>query len=296
MASLGKSARGENKRGDMTLDDEERAFRSTDDDLLAEARRSRPSDDQLLADADDPTVTSDGDHPKTDAIPYHFVPLQLEGRTHMPTAGSAALVEEIGGLPALEGMTYFFYNNAFQDATLDKFIRSHDDPHAKRFARWIIQKLVPNSSVWDEDRDARSKEPVEVANGHTVVVHDRSSAHLAAWHSPKRPRDEVGRHFKLDESRVWMRLHFWAMRKVIGGTSPSFVDYYVRFIGHFVNVYENAAPAFARESYRWSENPDNIQVYLDNGRRMGDILGLTVGQALGQLPEDEASDAVWPYV
>lgn len=77
------------------------------------------------------------------------------------------------------------------------------------------------------------------------VSHDRSSAHFAAWYSPKREPEKVGEHFKpedlrwccfrgvqglirwlwLDTSlkswmrmmaqdaRVWMRLHFWAARE-----------------------------------------------------------------------------------
>lgn len=107
--------------------------------------------------------------------------------THKFNAASTALIKEIGGLPALENMTTHFYNNAFIDSTLDKFLRSHDDPHADRFARWIHQKLTC-SSVWDDERASRSHSPVKVANGRTVVVHDRSSAHVAAWYSPKRPR------------------------------------------------------------------------------------------------------------
>jgi hypothetical protein len=46
-----------------------------------------------------------------------------------------------------------------------------------------------------------------------------------------------------------MRLHFWAMRSVgIFERSPSFAAYYVKFIAHFVSVYERTAPPFARES------------------------------------------------
>jgi len=76
----------------------------------------------------------------------------------------------------------------------------------------------------------------------------------------------------------------------------------VRFIGHFVSVYERHAPPFARESARWSADPANIKVYLDAGRRMPDIMGLDIRRALGQLPADErlcaSSDTyppTWPY-
>lgn len=77
--------------------------------------------------------------------------------------------------------------------------------------------------------------------------------------------------------------------------SPTFCDYYVRFLGHFIRVYESSAPAFARESLRWSADPKNIANYLRNGRRMVDVMGLTLDQAEEQLPESEANDFVWPY-
>lgn len=275
-----------------TLDHEERAFRATDEGLVAEEELFKT---EGIIGTSTSGVDSDLERP---ACPYKVVPLRMggtNGRTHMPSTDSSALIDEIGGLSTLEEITKSFYDKAFRDATLDKFIRSHDEPHAKRFAGWIHQKLT-GSSVWDNDRASRSDEPVEVANGHTIVVHDRTSAHVAAWHSPKRQPNEVGRHFRLDECRVWMRLHFWAMREVIGGTSPSFTEYYIRLIGHFVSVYEGSAPVFARESYRWSSSPGNIQEYMDRGRRMDNVLGLSLGKALKQIPGDEANDTSWPDV
>jgi len=289
-----------------SLDDEVRNFRETDDDLLAENNsfdNNKMSTSNEVADTyyddnvktDDTTSSNDNNGP---LHPYHFVPLRMggNGRTHVATTASAALIiDELGGLPPLERMTNAFYGKAFRDKTLDQFIRSHSDPHGSRFARWIHQKLA-GGTLWDEDRAARSDEPVEVANGHGIVVHDRTSAHVAAWHSPKRPSKDVGRHFDLDECRVWMRLHFWAMRECgLANVSPAFADYYVRFIGHFVNVYERSAPAFARDSYRWSANPENIQKYIDDGYEMKEVLGLSLGKALEQIPEEEANDDVWPY-
>merc|ERR1712012_1308341 len=115
----------------------------------------------------------------------------------------------------------------------------------------------------DEERETRGNKPIQVARGLSVVVDDRTSAHVAAWHSPKRPSKEVGRRFQLDECRVWMRLHFWALRASgMMERSPSFADYYVRFISHFVRVYETTAPAFARDSLRWSADPANVQRYI----------------------------------
>jgi len=269
-----------------TLDKEVEAFRKDDEELQAEHENTASAQQNI-----ENLVTN-----KPNYVPYHFVPLRMggNGRTHVATVESAGLVEEIGGLSTLKAMTESFYSKAFRDITLDKFIQSHADPHGDRFARWIYQKLA-GGTLWDEERASRSDEPVKVANGHTIVVHDRTSAHVAAWNSPKRPSNDVGRHFKLDECRVWMRLHFWAMRECVNEASPAFVDYYVRFIGHFVSVYESTAPAFARDSYRWSANQGNIEKYVKAGYRMDDVLGLSVGRALEQIPHDEANDDTWPY-
>ena len=213
-----------------------------------------------------------------------------------PSSATKNLLETEVSLNDLEGMTNAFYELAFQDYTIDKFIRSHDDPHGSRFAKWIHQKLT-GSNVWDRDRQTRDLTPHAVAGGRTVVVHDRTSAHVAAWYSPKRPKNEVGRHFTLEECRIWMRLHFWAMRKVgMVEKSPTFADYYVRFIGHFVAVYERSATQFARDSFRWSANPKNIERYIKNGRKMTDVIGVRYTKALNTLPEAEAEDVDWPYI
>jgi hypothetical protein len=227
--------------------------------------------------------------------PYRFVPLRMGGggRTHTVSNGSASLMDEVT-LDDLKKMTELFYEKAFNDPIIDKFIRSHDDPHGDRFAKWIHQKLS-GSTIWDEDRAQRDPTPVVVAGGRTHVVHHRSSAHVGAWYSPKRPSHDVGKHFQLDDCRIWMRLHFWAMRESgIIEKSPSFSDYYVRFIGHFVRVYESTAPAFARDSFRWSADPKNIEKYLREGV-MHDVIGLSLEKAEYQLPESEANDFEWPY-
>ena len=78
--------------------------------------------------------------------------------------------------------------------------------------------------------------------------------------------------------------------------APSFCDYYVRFIGHFVRVYESKAPIFARESLRWSASPENIHRYIhEDNREMKDVLGQDYETALSQLPPFESNDAEWPY-
>ena len=267
-----------NSEKELRLLEEDR-FRSTDADLQEEHvltgnRKSCPFA---------PSTTEASTQAE---CPFSFIPLKLAGRTHKPSIGSQLLMKHEISLTDLQKMTDKFYEFAFKDATLDQFIRSHSDPHGGRFAKWIHQKLS-GSTIWDEDRWSR---------GRSAPVHDRTSAHVAAWYSPKRPSADRGRHFQLDECRVWMRLHFWAMRESgVLAKSPSFADYYVRFIGHFVAVYESTAPMFARESFRWSEDSKSIDAYIQSGRRMTDVLGLSLEDAEQQLPEDEANDFEWPY-
>jgi hypothetical protein len=271
-------------------------FRANDPDLRAEANIHEGIDttaSNTNVKNDDKPAISNHSKPR----PFKYVPLKMggNGRTHVVSAESRRLIEEEVTLNDLEKMTELFYEKAFQDPTLDAFIRSHDDPHGARFAKWIHQKLS-GSTVWDQDRKTRNLQPVTLARGYQHVVHDRTSAHAAAWYSPKRPSQDVGRHFQLDECRVWMRLHFWAMRESgIMEKSVSFANYYVRFIAHFVRVYESTAPAFACDSLRWSEDPANIQAYLENGRRMPDIMNLSLEEAGDQIPEHEANDFEWPY-
>lgn len=52
---------------------------------------------------------------------------------------------------------------------------------------------------------------------------------------------------------------------------------------------------FARDSYRWSADPKNVEDYLSRGRKMHDVIGLTFDQALAQIPDEESYDDVWPY-
>lgn len=269
---------------------------SSANNLEKETQNLRLNDPDLMQEATLSSTSATKAHVAVKASrPYRFVPLGMggSGGTHVVTPGSVALMEEVS-LADLQNMTERFYQKAFKDPTLDQFIGSHDDPHGSRFSKWIHQKLS-GSNVWDMDRAQRDRTPVTVAGGRTTVVHDRSSAHVAAWHSKKRPARDVGRAFKLDECRVWMRLHFWAMRESgIMEKSPSFADYYVRYLGHFVRVYESSAPLYARDSLRWSANPKNTENYKRTGR-MDEVLGLSMEEAEASIPEKEANDFEWPY-
>jgi len=219
---------------------------------------------------------------------------------HRASAVTRRLLSEVGGVKGLGKFTTRFYEHAFQDPHIALFIRDNSDPHGVRFAAWIAEKFGDIDSPWSTERSTRKVCPFS-SHGHSLSTpHDRSSAHYAAWHSPKRERAKFGRHFKLDDCRIWMRLHFLALRESgLVERSPAFTDYYVRFIGHFVSVYERSATLFARESFRWSADRENVRAYLRDGRRrMRDsenVLGRSAQQCLAQLPPSERSDRVWPY-
>jgi len=225
-------------------------------------------------------------------VSVKMYPLQVVNRAHRFTSQTRELVRSVGGLPALRRFTNLFYQRAFADQHVDKFIHSHDDPHGERFASWIAEKMG-DGTPWTDERRTRP----------ATFPHDRSSAHFAAWNSHKREPHKRGDHFKPDDARVWMRLHFWAARECgLFDDHAAFMDYYVRFIAHFISVYSSQAPPFTRDSVRWSADPENIQRYLASGNIMGDVIDVPVGAALATLPADErvysgsgARNASWPY-
>jgi hypothetical protein len=66
------------------------------------------------------------------------------------------------------------------------------------------------------------------------------------------------------------------------------------FIAYFVRIYERTAPPFARESYRWSADPANIDAYLSAGRTMPDVTGVPLATAVRALPREE-NNMAWPF-
>uniref|UniRef100_A0A7S2NWF0 Uncharacterized protein n=1 Tax=Leptocylindrus danicus TaxID=163516 RepID=A0A7S2NWF0_9STRA len=175
----------------------------------------------------------------------------------------------------------------------------------------------------------------------TTVVHDRSSAHFAGWHCIKRPKDDIGQHFMLDDCRAWMRLHFWACRSAglfytpdyhgikdidgaltqVNGNSDSnkpkealsketqikFEQWYTRFLGHFVRVYERQAPPFTLTEAEWSADVNCLRAYveaLEQGLHgMEDVVDVTFDlEAIGLMEPAERRERVrylkrsgWPY-
>jgi hypothetical protein len=232
--------------------------------------------------------------------PVQFVKFNAYDGSHRSNSATRQLVQEVG-YPALTRFTQSFYEKCFVDPHVDKLIASHEEPHPERFALWIQEKFG-DGTPWTEERRTRPKKYMKFGYETVQVAHDRSSAHFAAWHSPKREPEKWGQHFKPDDARVWMRLHFWAARETGMFENEAFMEYYTRFIGHFISVYSSKAPPFTRESARWSEDPKNIQQYLDAGRTMKDVIGKDVDRELAKLPAEEriytgsrARNPAWPY-
>jgi hypothetical protein len=232
------------------------------------------------------------------------VPLNVVRRAHRANADTRRLVQGVGGVSALRRFTGLFYTKAFADPHLDKFIRSHDDPHGERFATWIAEKMG-DGTPWTDERRTRPVTHLRIGREVIEVSHDRSSAHFAAWNSPKREPHKRGEHFKPDDARVWMRLHFWAAREAgmfETEAGCAFMEYYTRFIGHFISVYSSKSPPFTRESLRWSADPQNIQRYLAAGNVMEDVIDKSIDAELAKLPPAErvytgsgVLNAAWPY-
>ena len=158
-----------------------------------------------------------------------FVPLYVSDGTYQTSKETAQLLKEIGGSSAVRRMTNIFYQKCFEDPHVDQFIISHADPHFSRLADWIVEKMGGEGDVWTQERVQRSKCPVmrTLSNGAVHTVRDRTSAHVAAWWSPKRNPRDAGQHFCVHDCRVWMRLMFWSAREAGAFEHPAFADWCV---------------------------------------------------------------------
>ena len=205
--------------------------------------------------------------------------------TFTASAQSARLLERIGGEQRLVQLCTGFYRKAFEDSHLAPFIGEMDaDMHGARLALYIAQRMNPNNPLWSED----------IAKRDSTDVHSRAGAHSRAWHCPKRSPKSIGRRFKLDDCRVWMRLMMWSAREEELLNDEEFGPFFVRFIGHFIAVYERSAQVFARESARWSISTESIRAYEEGGRRMADVVGIPYNDAVNDLSAEELHSD-WPY-
>eukprot|EP00971_Amphidinium_carterae_P104365 2066779-Amphidinium_carterae.1 len=143
---------------------------------------------------------------------FQFIPMDVRSGAHRPSVATQQLVEQIGGVLTLRRFTTKFYEFSFADPHIDRFIADHNEPHGERFANWIAEKFGAGTP-WTEERRTRPMKYMRLGHEVVEVSHDRSTSHLAAWFSPKREPEKRGEHFKPDDARVWMRLHFWAARE-----------------------------------------------------------------------------------
>jgi truncated hemoglobin YjbI len=176
------------------------------------------------------------------------VPLSQRGRTFFESDDTERLLESIGGEDTLSRLATVFYTKVFEDKHLKPFIFLDDgaEAHGRRLAMWIAEKMggPPN---WTLTRPNNA----------------RSRSHRSAWDSEKRSPEKRGSHFKLDDCRTWMRLMFWSAREVGLDEHEPFWNWYVKFIGHFIGIYEFTAPAYAPEDALWSASEENIREYQE---------------------------------
>lgn len=220
-------------------------------------------------------------------------PFLVKNGTFQSSQHSSALLERVGGQEAIFSLTNSFYERAFKDSHFPQFVRDQGEAHGHRLGLWIIQKMS-GANVWSLSLETREEISHKLGNGQMHAVRDRSSAHVAAWYSTKRQPENIGKRFKLEDCRVWLRMFFWAARDVGLLNDAQFSDWLTRFLGHFIAVYERTATLFVRDSLRWSDDKEAVQNYLDNGRVMEDVFNLRFSEALLQLPENERNSQ-FPY-
>mmetsp|Transcript_6638 Transcript_6638/g.16206 ORF Transcript_6638/g.16206 Transcript_6638/m.16206 type:complete len:295 (+) Transcript_6638:394-1278(+) len=190
------------------------------------------------------------------------IPLARRGFTHQTSKDQADVLKDIGGGDRIRSLCTRFYEKAFDDSVLSTFMFEDDgaEAHGKRLGDWIVEKMGGEGKPWTD-------------SGRFGL---RSESHSKAWYSKKREPEKVGRRFKLDDCRIWMRLMFWAAREEGLAEHKPFFNWYQEFIGHFINVYERSAPPYTTESAEWSANEKNTKKYVADGREMRDVIGFHV--------------------
>ena len=169
------------------------------------------------------------------------------------------LLSNIGGGDKIRQMCTRFYAHVFEDQTISKFMFVDDcaAAHGQRLGDWFIERMGGEGTPWsDSGRYGK-----------------RQSSHFRAWHSSKRPAEERGRRFKVDDCRIWMRLMFWSMREVGLDKNPNFTEWFVSVIERFIGIYERRAPQYARKDFAWSEKKKNIDTYISDDFYMKDVVG-----------------------
>jgi hypothetical protein len=137
----------------------------------------------------------------------------------------------------------------------------------------------------------------ELGAGVRVAVHDRSSAHVArvalaeARAGRARAPLQARRRARVDAAAL---LRGAARRPL---RARAVVRELLRQVRRPLRarVRARGARVRPREAARWSADRANFEAYVASGRRMDDVLGVPLRQALRDLPPDEAEDDGWPY-
>lgn len=187
------------------------------------------------------------------------IPLNIVDQKHQANELTRKLLCDIGGGDRIRELCTRFYARFFMDTQLSPFFFDDDGAtrHGKRLGDWIVEKFG-EGEPWSDSGRWGMREP----------------SHHAAWSSESREMSKQGKRFKLDDCRVWMRVHFWAARELGLHEHKVFWEYYVSFIKHFMAIYERSAPQYAEEDSCWSAYPDNIEKYIAAGNCMTDVIGI----------------------
>jgi len=198
------------------------------------------------------------------------------------TPYTVQLLSDIGGTPEMIRIIRVFYTKFHNDAHLRQFLGGLQQPletHALRLGSYIAEMMGAADRPWHRDLAIRERTPIRLAGGRTAIVADRMSAHHCAWNSVDRPKEKIGRRFKLDDCRVWMRLFFWAVRESgYTDTHPLFL-YLRKFIAHFIAIYEMTARAFTVAEAAWSRDQARTDAYLAAGNLMHDVVDVPLREA-----------------
>ena len=195
--------------------------------------------------------------------------ITVSGGTHEASSLSASLLLEIGGPDKIRIMTTRFYAHAFRDVNTKQFFFLQDgaEEHGKRLGDWIIEKMDANNKAWTDSGRFGQRQP----------------SHYAAWNSSRRRPEVKGRHFGLKDTRIWMRLMFFAGVEVGVNKHKPFWAWWLQFIGHFIAVYERYAPRYVEDSVRWATDRRNFDEYRARGFVMSDDDTLNDGPRMVDL-------------
>ncbi|KAH9070448.1 hypothetical protein Ae201684P_002806 [Aphanomyces euteiches] len=185
------------------------------------------------------------------------IDLIVQRTTFLGSTDTAALLRAIGGGDKIRECCTRFYARAFLDKQLQPFFFEEDGAtrHGQRLADWIIEKMGGEGTPWTDSGRYGMRQP----------------SHYKAWNSKKRDVAVRGDHFNLVDTRTWMRLHFWAARECELHNHKAFWAWYIRFLQHFVAIYERRAVPFAFHDANWAANTANIDAYLENDHKMIDL-------------------------